>query len=156
METQTNTPLVFSGEYCHALDPKNRVSVPSCWKLKPRDGHEPIELFLVPDPGTGEFLLIFPKEEFEAVAQRVEASNIPPKDKRIFIRQFYSQAKRGSVDKQGRLLLPEDFCSQLDLRGEVVLAGTVARFEIWNPGRWESNKAAVSGTYTSVADQVGV
>lgn len=153
---QATTPLIFSGEYRHALDPKNRVSVPSCWKLKPKDGDEPAELFLVPDPATSDFLLIFPREEFEAVAQRVEASNIPPKDKRIFIRQFYSQAKRGAVDKQGRLLLPEDFCSQLDLRGEVLLAGSVTRFEIWNPGRWDRNKEAVSGTYTSVADQVGV
>lgn len=156
MNTSANSPLVFSGEYRHALDSKNRVSVPSCWKLKPKDGNEPLELFLVPDPGTGTFLLIFPREEFEAVAKRVEASGIPPKDQRIFIRQFYSRAKRSSVDKQGRLLLPEDFCSQLDLRGEIILAGTETRFEIWNPERWEGNKAAANSTYTSVADQVGV
>jgi MraZ protein len=152
MGTPALTPLFYSGEYRHALDPKNRVTIPSKWR--PKQG-ETEELFLIPDP-SGTCLLVLPREEFEAVGERVSASDVSPKEQRVFIRQFYSRAKSSAVDKQGRLLLPEDFCRQLDLAGEVVLAGGRVRFEVWNAAKWDRNTADVSETYTKVADLVGL
>jgi DNA-binding transcriptional regulator/RsmH inhibitor MraZ len=41
------------------------------------------------------------------------------------------------------LVVPEDFCGALKLAGEVVLAGAIESFEIWNPGAWADAKAKV-------------
>lgn len=152
MGTSAISSLIFSGEYRHALDPKNRVTIPSKWRPKEKEAED---LYLIPDP-SGTCLLVLPKAEFEAVGERVATSGISPKEQRVFIRQFYSRAKPGAVDKQGRLLLPEDFCRQLELTGEVVLAGGRVRFEVWNSAKWDRNTADVSETYTKVADLVGL
>ncbi len=41
--TQNNAAPVFMGEFCHAIDGKNRITIPSPWRFA-----EEVELFLIP------------------------------------------------------------------------------------------------------------
>lgn len=111
---------------------------------------------MIPDQ-SGSFLLVMPPSEFNAVKQRV-ASNpqISAPEQRVFIRQFYSRARAAAIDKQGRLLLPEDQCRQVGLSGEVVLVGAHERFEIWNPDKWSRFNDQHEDTYRRVADVAGL
>jgi DNA-binding transcriptional regulator/RsmH inhibitor MraZ len=72
------------------------------------------------------------------------------------LRHLHSRAQHGSSDKQGRLLLPDDLCKQLDLKGEVALVGGRGRFEIWNLPRWKRAHAEEHATYQHVANLVGL
>ena len=47
-----------------------------------------------------------------------------------------------SVDKHGRLSLPDEFCQQLKLAGNVTLSGVVEAFELWNTTEWDAAQAA--------------
>lgn len=152
MAKSTPTPTVYAGEFRHAVDAKHRVTVPSRW----RSGSDNEEFFAVPDPA-GNFLMILPPHEFDRVKSDVEANTaIAPSDRRKFIRRFYSLAQLVSVDKQGRILLPEEYCRRLGLDGEVVLIGSHSRMEIWNTQRWTDATVAEDEVFRRVAGEVGL
>ena len=142
---------VYAGEFRHAMDAKHRVTIPSRWR-----GQDGEEFFAVPDPA-GNFLMILPPAEFDRVKSDVEANAaISPADRRKFIRRFYALAQMVAVDKQGRVLLPEDYCRRLGLEGEVVLIGSHSRVEIWNTERWAASTAAEDEVFRRVAGEVGL
>lgn len=143
---------VYAGEFRHAIDTKNRVTIPSRW----RSSAEGEEFFAVPDPQGG-FLMILPPPVFNRVKADVEANTtIPAADRRKFIRRFYAQAQMVGADKQGRVLLPEEYCRRLGLEGEVVLIGSHNRIEIWNVKRWTSAVADDEEIFRRVAGEVGL
>ena len=145
-------PTVYAGEFRHAVDAKHRVTIPSRW----RSGDEGEEFFAVPDPA-GSFLMVMPPREFDRVKSDVEANAaISPADRRKFIRRFYALAQLVTVDKQGRVLLPEEPCRRLGLEGDVVLIGSHSRMEIWNPQRWVAATADEDEVFRRVAGEVGL
>ncbi len=110
----------------------------------------------MPEPN-GQFLLVMSPQEFERLGAAAENNpDISPRDARIYLRQLHSQAQHGSSDKQGRLLLSDDLCKRLDLKGEVVLVGGRGRFEIWNLARRQRAHAEEHPTYQHVASVVGL
>ena len=151
MPKSSPIPTVYAGEFRHAVDAKHRVTIPSRWRAK--DGEE---FFAVPDPA-GNFLMVLPPQEFDRVKSDVEANAaISPADRRKFIRRFYALAQMVAVDKQGRVLLPEDYCRRLGLEGEVVLIGSHSRVEIWNTERWAASTAEEDEVFRRVAGEVGL
>jgi MraZ protein len=151
MPTEQNVPPIFSGEFCHALDGKNRITIPARWRRGDSD-----EFFLMTDR-TGRFLRAMPTAEFEAVGEKINSNPaITPKDRAVFLRQFYSRSRHVVADKQGRLLVPEDFCEPLGLRGEIYLVGAHTSFELWNRNAWEATKSEEAGTFDRVADLIGL
>ena len=151
MSKVSPVPTVYAGEFRHALDAKHRVTIPSRWR-----GQDGEEFFAVPDPA-GNFLMILPPQEFDRVKSDVEANaSIAPADRLKFIRRFYALAQLVSVDKQGRVLLPEEYCRRLALDGEVVLIGSHSRMEIWNSQRWAAATAEEDEVFRRVAGEVGL
>jgi len=151
MDPMSNSTPIFSGEFSHALDAKNRVTVPSRWRNTDAD-----EFFLIADR-SGAFVRVMPPSQFRSVGEKL-ASNpaITPKDRAVFLRHFYSRSQQVVVDKQGRLLVPEEFGKKLALDGEVVLVGTHETFELWNPKAWAEIKKDETSTFDRVADLVGL
>ncbi|MEI6715699.1 MAG: hypothetical protein WCO60_18255 [Verrucomicrobiota bacterium] len=145
---QNSTPM-FSGEFCHSLDSKNRVTVPARWRCSDAD-----EYFLIADR-SGSFLRVMPPDQFRAVGEKLAANPaITPKDRAIFLRHFYSRSQQVVVDKQGRMLVPEELGKALRLDGEAVLVGALETFELWNPVAWAETKQSESTTFDRVADLV--
>jgi MraZ protein len=150
MESQSVQPI-FAGEFRHAMDAKNRVTVPSRWRKGDID-----EFFAIPNADGG-FLMIMPPVEFKRLAEKVEQDqSISAPERRKFIRQFSARAQHVTSDKQGRMVLPDDQCKQLGLKGEVVLVGSYSRFEIWNPSTWEKTAQEDDSTFTYLLDRVGI
>lgn len=151
MATQSHSQPIFSGRFRHALDGKNRITIPARWRQTDAD-----DFFLVPDQ-TNSYIRVMPPEEFRKVDESVEKlEGLTAQEKRAFIRHFYSEAQNCSTDKQGRLLLPEEQCRQVGLRDEVVIVGGLARFEIWNPKKWDETSETSKPTYRKIADLVGL
>ncbi len=82
--------------------------------------------------------------------------SVPPPQRRVFFRQLHARAQHGAADKQGRLVLPDDLCQRVALKGEVALVGGRGRFEIWNLSRWKKAHLEETATYQHVADAVGL
>jgi len=150
MATNSTASIIFSGDFRHALDAKKRITIPAKWRCGDAD-----EFYLVPHQKEN-CLVAMPPEELKRVPEMIAASGASLAEQRIFTRQFYSKGQTCAADKQGRLLLPEVHCRQAGLADEVVLVGTNARFEIWNPEAWEKWNADNAATYERVADLAGL
>jgi MraZ protein len=152
MSSVTTNSVFYAGEFRHQIDDKKRITIPSRWR-KNGAGED---LIMVPEPN-GQFLLVMPPAEFERIGALAETMpGVAKSEVRVFLRRLHSQAQHGSFDKQGRLLLPDEVCKQLDLKGEVALVGGRGRFEIWNLGRRQRAQAEEHPTYQAIANMVGL
>jgi MraZ protein len=151
METLFTASPIYAGEFRHAVDQKFRVTVPYKWRRA-----ESEDLYVIPDQ-KNRYLIIMPPEEFKAIGRKIEANTqIDEAKKRIFLRNFYSQAQPTTVDRQGRMVIPEDYCKLVEISQEVVMAGGDVRFEIWNPDRWKATIEEKQDVYSEVADSIGL
>jgi transcriptional regulator MraZ len=151
MDSDSQPQRFFAGEFRHAIDEKNRITVPSDWRQS-----EGQDFIILPEPHY-QYLLVMSAEEFARLSVQAEADGtISARDRRIFSRQFHSRAKHGASDRQGRLVLPEDQCKELGLKGEVALVGGSGRFEIWNLQKWKRAQEEETPTYQHVANVIGL
>lgn len=149
MATSSNSPPIFSGEFRHSLDGKNRVTIPSCWRSDDAD-----EFFIFVSPTHG-CLTAMPPGVFRSVAEDAKARYEPAK-RQDFVRQFYANTIRVTTDKQGRLLLNEEQCKRAGLRGDMVLAGANDRFEIWSSANWSKFQSGQRSNFEEVAKEFGL
>ena len=127
MDLPSPTQSFYAGEFRHAIDDKNRITIPSRWR---RDEAE--EFILLPE-ANHQFVLVMSPEEFARMSSAAESNEaVSARDRRVFLRQLHSRAQHGAADRQGRLVLPEELCKRIGLKGEVALIGGRGRFEIWN------------------------
>ena len=141
----------FAGEFRHAIDEKNRITIPSRWR---GEGGE--EFIILPEP-QHQFLLVMSQEEFARMSAHAENhSAVSARDRRIFLRHLHSRAEHGTSDRQGRLVLPVDMCRELGLKGEVALVGGRGRFEIWNREKWKRAHEEETATFQHVANVIGL
>lgn len=151
MSLTQNPPPIFSGEFRHALDTKNRVTIPSRWRTSDAD-----EFFLIVDR-SGSFARVMPPDQFREVGERLaNNADVAPRDRAVFLRHFYSRSVQVFLDKQGRLTIPEEIGKKLSLDGEAVLVGAHQNFELWHAGAWAATQQAENSVFERVADLVGL
>jgi MraZ protein len=147
----TPSPPLYAGEFRHAIDEKNRITIPARWR------RNRTEEFIILPEATHQFLMVMSPEEFSRMTAAAESNTqVSPRDRRIFFRQLHARAEHGVSDRQGRLVLPEDLCKTLNLKGEVALVGGRGRFEIWNLAGWKQANTDETSTYQHVADVLGL
>src|SRR6478672_1996602 len=151
MDNDSQPQKFFAGQFRHAIDEKHRITIPSRWR---GEGGE--EFIILPEP-QHQFLLVMSQEEFARMSAQAEShSAVSARDRRVFLRHLHSRAQHGSSDRQGRLVLPEELCKKVGLKGEVALVGGRGRFEIWNLGRWKKAHEDETSTYQHVANVIGL
>lgn len=145
---QNNAAPVFMGEFCHSIDGKNRITIPSAWRFDSE-----VELFLIPS-ASNKCLKVMPRAELDRV--RAKAAVLPGPQKVAFLRHFGSQSRQVTLDKTGRLSLPEEFCRQFKLAGDVTLSGAIETFEIWNTAEWKAAQPGTEAVAGSVMAELGL
>jgi MraZ protein len=151
MDSDSHQQQFYAGEFRHSIDEKNRITIPSRWRRA-----EGEDLIILPE-AEHQYLLVMSPEEFARMSMQAEAeASVSARDRRVFLRQLHSRAQHGASDKQGRLVLPEELCKQLGLKGEVALVGGRGRFEIWNLQRWKRAHEEEAPTYRHVANVIGL
>jgi MraZ protein len=62
---------------------------------------------------------------------------------KVVLKRFIgSESVQVTLDKSGRICLPDEMARATGIKNEAVLVGLLDRFEIWNPVRYENVKAA--------------
>jgi MraZ protein len=141
----------YAGEFRHSIDEKNRITIPSRWRRGKAE-----DFILLPEPSQ-QFLLVMSPEEFRKMSSAAESNeSVPPRDRRVFLRQLHSRAQHAGADRQGRLVVPDELCRKVGLKGEVALVGGRGRFEIWNLQRWKQAHQEETPTYQHVANVIGL
>lgn len=142
---------IFAGTVRHALDAKNRVTIPSRWRREEME-----EFYAIGDPRKPVVLLVL-AEELRRMKSEIETlTDIPVSQKRSFTRQLFAQAFPCPIDKQGRLVLPQELCDRFKLKGEVVLAGGGTRIEVRNPDDWEETCKSDNDAFIKGAHSLGL
>ena len=121
---------MFIGEYQHALDPKNRIIVPS----KFREG---LDNTFVMTKGLDGCLYGYPMSEWVKLEEKLKALPLTNKDARAFSRFFFSGAAEIEIDKQGRALIPQNLIEYALITKEIVTIGVSNRIEIWSKAKYD-------------------
>lgn len=139
---------MFTGEYTHTLDDKRRISVPSTFR-------DDLNGEAVLTRGLDNCIFIFPEEAWEEIASQLSELSFGDADSRGLNRFLLSGAREVSLDKSGRILIPEFLASFASLEDEAVFAGVNTRIELWDKGRWDEYTEDVESQADLLAQTLG-
>ncbi|MCG8572888.1 MAG: division/cell wall cluster transcriptional repressor MraZ [Spirochaetes bacterium] len=119
----------FCGEYFNTLDEKGRIAFPS--KLRSvLDGEE---LWITKGMGGDRSLLLYSPEEWEKTIKEIEShSNIYSANTRRLYRMFIAPAQKVSIDKNGRIAVPQSLREYAGLKKDCVFLGMNRMIELWD------------------------
>jgi MraZ protein len=126
------------------LDDKGRLAIPTRYREELQECSECqlIVTVAVNERCTGETgcLWLYPLPEWERLEQTI--SKLPTLNKMAGkLRRFViGNASECEMDKQGRLLLPEQLRKFAAMDKKVVLVGQLNKFEIWNDQAWTAKE----------------
>lgn len=139
---------MFIGEYHHSIDDKGRLAIPMKFRGDLAKG-------AVVTRGLDTSLFLFPKEEWDKLAEKLAGLPLGQSNSRAFARLMLAGAMDVEVDKQGRVVLPEYLREYASLSKQVVVAGLYNRLEIWDAEKWQVYKTSVEQDVGGIAEQLG-
>lgn len=120
---------MLRGNHPATVDAKFRIKVPTAFRNFLRDTWGD-ELFLT--SFTGENVLAYPLGEWQAIEARLQKiPTMNPARQKLLARVNYFGAVN-SMDKQGRVLVPQLLRESAEVEGEIVVMGQMNHLEIWN------------------------
>jgi len=127
----------FLGTYEYAMDGRGRVPVPPRYRDVFARG-------AVLSQGSPEpSLRLYTAESFEQQAALYTSQPATKRAGRVTRHAFFSRSFPVEVDRQGRILIPAPLRQHAGLEGDVLIVGAGEWLEIWSPGRFASEMAAV-------------
>ena len=93
--------------------------------------------------GTERCIWVYPAEEFGTLAERINALPLTGQEAASFRRLIFGNAFDASLDKQGRVVVPEKLRQHANIESEVVVAGVGKFVEIWSPAEWSRAQSAI-------------
>lgn len=138
---------MFIGEYSHSIDDKGRVAVPK--KFRGKLGKAPVIT-----RGLDSCLFLYTADEWEKIAEKLSTLPISQKNTRAFSRLMLAGAMDLSIDKQGRIGIPEYLRKYAGFSKNVVVAGLYNRLELWDEKAWNAYKAKTESESEEIAEQM--
>ncbi|HKS36293.1 MAG TPA: hypothetical protein VJW76_03820 [Verrucomicrobiae bacterium] len=136
---QPKAPIYYSALYRHGVDAKRRVQIPAKWRPSQS---EVLTLLVWPKGASPEAcLLVLPPDEWDALVQKLRAMPYADSKAQALRHLIGKKSDRVTIDKVGRICLPDWMAKAAAIDTEAVLVGLVDRFEIWNPERYETASA---------------
>ena len=137
---ETTEPTYYNSLFRHGVDEKRRIQIPAKWRpVKP--GTE-LTIILWPKAKEGPCLRVLPPQQMAKLVQYVDTLANSDSNKVVLKRFIGSESVQVTLDKVGRICLPEKMATDAGISGEAVLVGLLDRFEIWSSERWDRVKAS--------------
>ncbi len=141
---------MFRGRYHHTIDPKGRLSIPARFReeLAERD----VDTLVLTE---GDHCIVaYPLDEWERFEEKLRLQPQFSPEMRNLQRIIVGSAKDCPVDKAGRTLIPPELREFAGLNKDVVIAGTLTKFEIWSQERWADHYQGLRGSFDEMARKV--
>lgn len=127
------------GQYEHTIDNKKRLALPA--KFRGELGDKVIITKWMEG-----CLTVFTEEKWQKISDKLTEMTISQPEARSFTRTILAGAMEISLDKLGRVLVPDYLKKYAGLEKNVVICGLSNRLEIWDAKKWkEYNKKAEEG-----------
>jgi MraZ protein len=105
--------------------------------------------------GLDNCLFLYPKEEWEKIAEKLSKLPISQSKARAFSRLMLAGAMDVDFDSQGRITLPEYLRQYAGLSKKSVIAGLFDRLEIWDEDAWTKYKTGAEQESNQIAEALG-
>lgn len=129
---------LYTGLFRHTLDDKGRLTVPSAWRYL----HAESDTFLAL-PVSG-YIAVLPPAEVEKVYAQIAAMKLKDSGAQALAAKFFSETQSLSFDKAGRVILDTGLLDRAGIQRDAVLVGSLTKFNIYSPARWEQEHAAAA------------
>jgi MraZ protein len=139
---------MFIGEYNHNLDDKGRLAIPVKFREELKGG-------AVVTKGLDGCLFLYPIAEWKILADKLSHLPISQSNTRAFARLMLAGAMDVSLDKQGRVIIPDYLRKYVNLSKKVIINGLYNRLEIWDEDNWEEYKKKTEADSGEIAEQLG-
>ncbi|MFA4831683.1 MAG: division/cell wall cluster transcriptional repressor MraZ [Patescibacteria group bacterium] len=139
---------MFIGEYSHNIDDKGRIAIPKKFRADLSKG-------AVVTRGLDSCLFLYTKAEWKKLADKLANLPFAQSNTRAFARLMLAGAMDVSLDKQGRIVLPEYLRTFAGLNKETILAGLYNRLEIWDQKKWNEYTKKSEGESNEIAERMG-
>jgi len=124
---------MFRGRFDHTLDPKGRLNLPAKYReILAEKYNDQLYLMSLAD---GESLRIYPLKEWEDLEAKV--AQFPSMNQHIdnFILQVSYFSFECTLDKAGRVLIPQTLRDHVGLTRDVTLIGKLKFIEVWDKNK---------------------
>jgi MraZ protein len=145
----SNKPF-FRGRSVHRLDTKGRLRIPTKFREVIQNHYS--DALVLAQLG-GESLVAYPPEKWDEIESKASGLSQVNPEHRAFLR-FISSAELCEFDNQGRILIPPMLREDAHLNQEVVLAGALTNFEIWDKGAWDKQAELDRQNYTKIMETI--
>lgn len=143
---------MFRGRYEHTIDAKGRLSVPSRIRETLNERYDSRLVVTTYD----NCLIAYPFPEWQKLEEKVASLPEFQKDTKAFLRFFYSSATDCSIDKLGRILIPQTLRDYAKLENDVILVGAFRHIEIWSKPLWEKAEQASQDDIVNTLERLGL
>ena len=136
----TANKTIYNSMFEHGVDDKRRLQIPAKW----RPESESVELTVIvwPKHQAGDCLRVLPPEEMAELMASIDALPNSDPNKVVLKRFIGSESVQLTLDKAGRICLPDEMARAAGIKAKAVLVGLLDRFEIWSPERYVNVKSA--------------
>lgn len=130
----------YTGLFRHSLDDKGRLTIPSAWRY----AHEEADTFLA-TPHPDGYIAVLPPSEVEKLHAKIAQLAMGDGAGQDFAARFFAETQSFSFDKSGRIGLEDALLAHGGIEKNAVLVGSLTKFNIYSPSRWEKVQARTSG-----------
>lgn len=127
--------MFYLSVYRHGVDEKRRLQIPAKWRPQ---GEVTFTLLLWERSNQPPCLLALPTERMLALAQKLAEMPFSDPNAEALRRLLGGSSDQVTLDKAGRICLPEEMAKAAGIQADAVLVGMVDRFQIWNPQNHET------------------
>jgi len=136
------------GQYEHTIDAKKRLALPA--KFRGELGDK-----VVITKGVENCLVVYTEKEWQIFSEKLGNLPISQTNARSFARIILAGAMEITLDKLGRILIPDYLKEYAGFKKDVVVCGLSNRLEVWDAEKWSAyNKEAEKGVQ-EIVSQLG-
>jgi len=139
----------FRGRSLHRLDTKGRLRIPTKFR-EVLQNHYTDALVLVQ---LGSSLVAYPPEKWNEIESQASGLSQVNTEHRAFLR-FISGAELCEFDNQGRILIPPMLRKEAGIGEEVMLAGVLTNFEIWDKEAWDKQAGLDKENFPKIMETI--
>jgi len=136
------------GQYEHTIDNKKRLALPA--KFRGELGDK-----IIITRGVDGCLFVYTQQEWETTSAKWSNLTISQTEARSFARMMLAGAMEVSLDKLGRILVPDYLKDYAGLRKNVIICGLSNRLEIWDSEKWEKYRESAEKGVDEIVSKLG-
>ena len=135
---------MFLGRYFHTIDEKGRVAIPHKFRTHLGGPNEGRVVITISPKENLSYLDVYPADRWETTVMKILETEIEGEDpsevQEALLANYIHPAQEAGLDKQGRILIPQEHREAAGLVKDVVYTGDIKKFRLWSVDEWTRYK----------------